>query len=72
MHAPLKSGEPSEPDHCEQETSWNEPVKAPCPVESHEYIRYHLSIYNCALTAWEERIGSSGILANIEAKDGFN
>lgn len=28
-HAPVNCGDPLDPDHCEQETSVNEPVNAP-------------------------------------------
>ena len=30
-HAPFQSWPPSEPDHCEHDTSVNVPVSAPCP-----------------------------------------
>ena len=42
IHAPFQSGEPSEPDHCEHDTSWNEPVSAPCPIVKSLVTTNHL------------------------------
>lgn len=74
MHAPFQSGEPSEPDHCEQDTSWNEPSKAPCPVKF--MSTFHTALETLSniweLTAWEERVGSSSVLTNIETTTTIN